>query len=711
MPIMTRMRDSMPVILFGLLIAFLITIIFEWGMDYLGTRGGGQDTIGKVNGKKISYKEFAELLKNVTDSQKSENDPELDDQRQKQARDQVWQTLVTQELVNEQIKKLGITVTDHELVDWVHGDNPPDDLRRNFVDSTGKFRRDIYDQFLANPNQMLRDPRGVDNDYGTRWLAEYEKGLRERRLQEKLQSILLASVRVGEGEVLQSYLDQNQKYDALYASFDPGTLVPDSAVQVSDADLKAYYEENIDQYKTEATRTLSYAMFLVKPSAADTAMREKDMQDALAKLKGGADFLQVVYTYSDKPDSGAYFGRGELPPREDSAVFAARPGDMVGPVQDAQGLHLFKVLGERPSAKEYVRASHILFTFTPGEDTNKVKALAAQVLNEARAGRDFAALAREYSKDQGSGQAGGDLGWFTKGRMVPAFEKAAFAARPGQIVGPVRTPYGIHIIKVVARDSREVKLANILMKIEPSSQTRNDLQDRAKDFVFNARKTDLSNEAKLTGLNTTSAVVLERGGVIPGIGVNEPVIRWAFKNKVGSVSDPFTITNGWAVFAVTEVKDAGVRTLDQVKESLRPLVLRKKKLDRAVEIAAGLRSKLSPPDSLTKLTSLDPAVSVVNTGQFTLDGTVTGVGRDLSFMGAVTGVKVGEISPPVRGARAVYLIQLLSKTGFDSTGYALRKPSIEARLLQEKKSRFLSDWMQKLKEESEIEDNRDRFFQ
>ena len=144
MPIMTRMRDSMPVILFGLLIAFLITIVFEWGMDYLGMRGGGGDVIGSVNGTKIHYREFNDILQNYTESQRAQGGGDLTEEQLRQAREQVWESLVTQHLLSEQIHRFGLTVTDQELVDWVRGDNPPEDLRRNFIDSTGQFRRDIY---------------------------------------------------------------------------------------------------------------------------------------------------------------------------------------------------------------------------------------------------------------------------------------------------------------------------------------------------------------------------------------------------------------------------------------------------------------------------------------------------------------------------------------------------------------------------------------
>ena len=708
MPIMTRMRESMPIILFGLLIAFLITIIFEWGMDYLGMSGGGQDVVGSVNGKKITYKDFSELLKTLSDNQKTQSGKEPDESQLKQLREQVWQTIVTQDLVEKEINRLGLTVTDQELVDWVRGDNPPEDLRRNFVDSTGQFRKDLYEQFLSNPNQFIRDPEGREQDYGTRWLADYEKNLRQRRLQEKLQSIILASVRVPEGEVRQRFMDQNIRYDASYALFDASTLVKDSAVQVTEADLRSYYDENTDQFKVEATRTLKYVLFPEKATAADSSARQRDIEDAAAKARSGDDFLELVGMYSDRPDTGAYFNPGELSPTLEGALASAKVGDVVGPVVDADGYHLLKVLGEKKADHEFIRASHILFPVA-GPDSNAVKAEAQSVAKSARQGKDFAQLAREYSKDP-SGARGGDLGWFTKGRMVPAFENAAFKARVGEVVGPVRTQFGLHIIKVTGRDARALKIAQVVAKIEPSSQTKNDIFERARDFAYNARESEFAKEAQQTGVEVKEGQVQDKGGVIPGLGVNESVTRWAFKNKTGTVSEPYTIGNGLAVFFIADAKEAGVKPFNEVKESIRPATLRKLKIDKTMQMAADLRSKLAPSDSLTKVEQIDPAVKVQHTGPFSLAGAVPGIGRDLNFMGAVSGLKPGQISPAVRGVRGAYLIQLLTKTDFDSSAFASQKEMLTSRLTQEKRQRVLTDWLAKLKEKADIVDDREKFF-
>jgi len=710
MPIMTRMRDSMPVILFGLLIAFVITIVFEWGMDYLGMRGGQADVIGTVDGTKIHYKDFTDMVKNVADNQKSQNGTEPDEAQMTQIREQVWQNMVTQQLLEKEVERLGITVSDQELVEWVRGETPPEDLRRNFIDSTGQFRRDVYEQFLASPNQFVRDPTGSDKEFGTKWLKQYEQGLRQRRLQEKLQSVILASVRVNEGEVHQRFDEQNTRYSAVYALFDAMQLVPDSAVTVTDADVKQYFNENPDQYRVEATRKLKYVLFLERPSTSDSTGRRKDIDDAAAKARSGADFLQLVYTYADKPDSGAFFRHGELSPSLETAVFAAPLGGLVGPLEDADGYHLLKVLEQRPGKEEYIHASHILLPLEQEKDSAATKALAKSIMQQVQGGKDFAELARQHSKDMGSAQRGGDLGWFGKGRMVPEFEKAAFAAKPGQLVGPIRTPYGLHLIKIHARDNRELKLAHISMKITPSNQTKNELFERSRDFAYNAKESEFTREAQQSGFEVKETDVQEKAGVIPGIGMHQGVIRWAFANKVGSVSEPYSIPGGSAVFSVAEVKDAGVRPFEEVKDQARPMALRNKKIERAKAMADEARAKLSATDSLTRISAYFPSVKAQDVPDFTFSGAIPGIGRDPFFFGAVSGLKPGQISPAVQNQRGAFIAQLLSVSAFDSTAYNTQRESLKTRLLQEKRNRFLSDWLTALKEKADIEDNRDMFF-
>lgn len=704
---MTRMRESMPVILFGLLIAFLITIIFEWGMDYLGMSGGQVNHVGEIEGSKISLVEFNELVNTARENHRQQTGAEPDDNTMRQLRQQVWDQLVTQKLVEKEIKRLGLTVPDQEIVDWVKGENPPEDLKRNFIDSTGQFRRDVYDQFLSNPDQFIQ---GETTNAGTKWLADYERNLRQRRLSEKLQSLLTSSVRVQEGEMLRRFRDQNIKYNTAFAFFEPNTFVKDEEVSVTDDDIKAFYQENLELYKVEATRKLKYVTFLETPTAADSADAFNEVEDDLKRAQEGADFLSIVATRSEKPDSGAWFKHGELGAELEGPVFSGKVGDIVGPVRQFDGFHLVKILDERKGTDEYVKASHVLIQIPASAESTQAKATAADVARRARAGENFGALAAEFSKDPSNAQKGGDLGWFTKGRMVKEFEEAAFKGKVGDIVGPVRTSFGLHIIKITGRDARELKLARIISKITPSPQTLNDIADRARDFSIIARESDFTQEASSIGAEAREAEVQKKGGFIPGIGVNESVTRWAFDNKVGSVSDPYTIPNGWAVFTVVDATQDRIKSFEEMKETLKPQVLRKKKLEKVKEIAAQAKAKLAPGDSLARIASIEPRAQVQTTNEFLMSAGAPNVGRDLAYFGATEVLETGQISPPVIGQRGVYLIQLLAKTPFDSTAYAAQRETLRSQMLQEKRNRYITEWLTKAKETAKIEDNRDLFF-
>ncbi|HEX9658476.1 MAG TPA: peptidylprolyl isomerase [Bacteroidota bacterium] len=711
MAVMTSMREHMSKILIALvIIPFLGLIVIEWGMDFVGIGRGGRENIGSVNGKDITYKEFSDALRSFSDNQKAQTGVEPDDSQLPQLRNQVWESMVNERLIEEQVQKLGVTVTDQEINDWVRGDNPPEDLKRNFIDSTGQFRRDVYEQFLGNPNQFVRDPEGADPGYGSKWLVNYEKSLRERMLRDKLQSLVLASVQISPGDILRRYQDQNLSFQVLYALLDPNTLVKDDEVTVSDNDLKSLYDENIEQYRFEATRKLKYVLLNTSPSAEDSAACRNDIDHAANEVAAGIDFLEVASLYSGKPDSGAWFKHGELDQVFENAVFGGKVNDIVGPIAVSNGYQLAKILEERKGDNEYIHASHVLFSLNGTKDSNAVKEEARQVYIRAKAGADFAELAKTFSEDPGSAARGGDLGWFSRGRMVKSFEDAAYKARPGEIVGPVRSQFGLHIIKVMGKDNRELKLASIRVPITTSEKTKSDLNQRAEDFSYNANESDFEKEAERAGFDVRESQVQEKGGVVPGIGVNESITRWAFNNTVGSVSGSFSLPAGYAVFTVVEVTDAGVRGFDEVKASLQPQALRKKKIEKVKRIATEALAKLSPSDSLWKISELTQGVQVQRAGPFTLSGTIPGVGRDQGFLGTSEGLSVGQISKPIEGLRGVYVIQLVARSEFDSSAFATQRTILENQMLQEKKNRFIGEWLASLKEKASIDDRRDVFF-
>jgi parvulin-like peptidyl-prolyl isomerase len=689
------MRNNMPVILIGLVVVFIITIVFEWGMDYLGM-SRQSDTIGNIDGKKVSYQEFSDLVRQQAEQYKQQTKQDPDETLMKQIREQVWNNLVTQTLLERETKKAGISVTDQEIVEWVRGENPPEFLAQQFRDSTGQFRRDAYEQ-------ALNDPRNKEI-----WI-QVETALRQQRLAEKMQSVVFSSVRATDGEIRDRYMDQNMKANVQYAFFDPDKIIANDAVTVSDEDIRKIYNENTDEFKQPALRKLKYIFITDQPSSRDSSEILSEINSILQRVSSGADFLEVQKDYSETSPQPSFFKHGELSQEKETAVFSAKVGDVVGPVADYEGAHIFKVLEEKKSADAFVKARHILLDASSPAQEASARTLANELIARAKRGEDFAALARQYSTEPAATSSGGDLGWFGKGRMVKEFEAAALAGRPGQIIGPVKTQFGIHIIKIEARDSRELKVATISLPIKASSATREEAFQRAQDFAYIAKKGNYEKDAESAGFKVLETSEFAKGAFIPGLGQFESINKFAFNNDLGDISDAYQVNNGYAVVKISEIKKEGVRSFDDVKESLRGRALRAKKMASLKEIVQQKYASLGQNGDLAVLAS-DPNVSVQTTGDFTFGGGIPTVGREFAFNGAAKEAPVGSIAAPVEGKRGFYLMKVITRTPFDSAGYSMMKNMLSTQLITEKRQRVLTQWLAKLKESADIEDNRDLFY-
>ncbi|NUN70308.1 MAG: peptidylprolyl isomerase [Bacteroidetes bacterium] len=685
----------MPVILIGLVIVFVITIVFEWGMDYLGM-SRQSDTIGVIEGKKVTYQEFSDLVRQQAEQYKQQTKQDPDETLMKQIREQVWNNLVTQTLLDRETKNAGIAVTDQEIIDWVRGENPPEFLVQQFRDSTGTFRRDAYEQ-------ALNDPRNKEI-----WI-NVEVALRQQRLAEKMQSVVFASVRATDGELRDRYMDQNIRADVQYAFFDPERLVSNDAVTVSDDDIRKIYTENADEFKQPALRTLKYIFISDQPSSRDSAEVLAEIGSILQRVRSGADFLEVQKDYAETSPQPAFFKHGELTPEKETAIFGAKVGDVVGPVSDYEGAHIFKVLEQKVTADAFVKARHILLNAGTPEQEASARTLAASLISRAKQGEDFASLARQYSTEPAASSSGGDLGWFGKGRMVKEFETAALAGRPGQVIGPVKTQFGIHVIKIEGRDNRELKVATITLPLKASNATKEDAFQRAQDFAYIAKKGNFETDAEASGLKVMETAEFAKGGFIPGLGQFESISKFAFNNDLGDISDAYQVNNGYAVVKISAVKKEGVRPFDEVKESLRGRALREKKMAALKAIVEQKRASVGDNGDLTALSS-DPNIQVQNTGEFAVGGGIPTVGREFAFAGAAKNTPVGSVSGPVEGRRGYYLLKVLNRTPFDSASYNVMKNMLATQLITEKRQRVLTQWLAKLKETADIEDNRDQFY-
>ncbi|MGB2869262.1 MAG: peptidylprolyl isomerase [Bacteroidota bacterium] len=697
---MTQIRNNLATLFAVLAVFFILTIIFDWGLDLGGRRGRGNGTgevLGKVNGKEISYREFSELIRRASENQKRQSGGEIDDETERQLRSQVWNQIVEELLVDQEIDRLGIKVTDQEIIDIVQGPNPPEFLVAQFRDSTGTFRREAY-------NRAMMDPQNKQA-----WV-QVEDALRQDQKRKKLQSLLTASVRVSEGEILQRFIDRNVTMDAEFALFDVNRMIPDSTVTPTDEEVRRYYDSHPEEYKVKAARKVKFVLFSQIANAEDSVAVENEISRFQDQVKSGLDFVELAKTYSEIPAQEAFFKHGELGKTKENAVFSAKKGSIVGPIKDFDGYHLIKILDERQGKDEFVKASHILLNVVSGPESVKVIQKARDLARRARSGEDFAKLARENSQDFGSGSQGGELGWNGKGGWVKPFEDAAFKARVGEIVGPIRSQFGWHIIKVTGRDRREVKIADLAMKVKASPQTIDAAYQRAQDFAFLAKDEGFEKSAGLSSYSVRETPEFTKGGVIPGIGMNDAISNFAFDRKVGSISEPIAATGGSVVVMVSGAHEDGVRNFDEVKVLSRMGALKEKKLRAIRPQVDEFYKKLTPASDLLAAAQAVPNVAAQKTGPFKPVDFPQGVGRDPKFIGVALSLKPGELSKPFEGSRGYYVMKLLSRSSLDSASLASQRQSIKDQILQEKRTRVIADWRTEIRDKAEIEDHRDKFF-
>lgn len=600
MGMMQTMRGYTKVLFYGLILVFVGTIIFDWGMNVTGL-STAESTIAQVNGEKISLAEFDLACNQVLESYK-QSGTEINDSQLNAIRNRVLDDLIQSKLVRQEIKKLNIHATDKEITYYLW-DRPPDFIQQMFRTEQGQFDVARYQAALKNPQ------------LDAAWIG-VEEELRSRLPVQKLQDMLSATVVVTESQVKEEYLKRNQKASVRYAQF-PADKYRSAAVTITQAELEKYYKEHQDELKEPEKRTIDYVIFSTQPTQRDS---------------------QAV---------------------QDTAV---------------------------------------------------------AVYQRALAGEDFAKLAEIYSEDESNNTRGGDLGFFPRGQMVKPFEEAAFAANAGDIVGPVATNFGLHIIKVEERktenNEEKVRARHILLRYQASAQTQDTAESDARFFAEQARQTSWAETVASEKVQAqTSTPFVKGNGFVPGLGLNFAASQYIFRNAVGSISDIFEIPQGYVVVRVAHIQKEHTKTLEDAKTQIETTLKEERWKQMAQQAAEKFYADLlkSGTESFETLAQRD-TVTINSPEPFTRTGFITGVGRDQAFIGTAFSLKPSEFSKPVKGMRGSYIIQLLSIDPFNEADYTIKKDEIRSQLTDRARQEAFEQWLTALKEDADIKDERERFF-
>lgn len=688
----------------------LITIggaIVLFVLGDIATSGGSvfksnQNVIGEVDGESIDRGDFeARYQEALENYKKNYGQGNVDAATSEAIRNQAWDQMITEKILQTERDELGLTVTGDELFDLVQGSNPDPSVVQAFSDpNTGQFDPSRVAAFLQNMEN--------DEEAKKSWIA-FEQDLKKRRLGNKYLLLIKKGLYVTSVEAENDYKASNKRVDIRYVAKQYFSL-PDSAVKVTDADIKKYYNENKEQYKRDVeTREIEFVTFDVKPSDEDI----QEVKDWINKVTKEYETITDDSVYvNEKTDIGKeYFQvwrtKESLEDGLDTALFNAEVGTVHGPYRVGDTYKVAKLLGTK-MAPDSVKASHILLQPTKQSDTEEtLKAEIDSLQQLIKSGKaTFEELAMRHSKDQDNADKGGDLGWFAEGMMVKPFNDAAFSTKKGDMT-VVTTRFGVHLLKVtdVKPKVKKVDIGVIQREIKPSSKTYQNYYTEAEKFAReNNTAEKFENAVVEQGLNKRISPPLEiLESRIPGLEEPRDVVKWAYEAEKGDVSKAFDLTDKFVVAVLTKVSPEGYASIEEIKPELEAEARKEKKAEKFVaEFDEALKSNPSI-DALG--TAVNTGVAVAQNVTF-FQGNIPGLGREPELAGTVVYMNVGEMTKPIVGNTGVFVAVVDNVyEAPQATDLSSNKSRLGGML-----SNRANEAIEVLKDKSGVVDNRSKFY-
>lgn len=478
--------------------------------------------------------------------------------------------------------------------------------------------------------------------------AQFERSVREELVLDKLRAVLTNWLSTTDMEIEKEYRLRNDKVKLAVVTFIADTFRPEATA--SDAEVATYFTAHQADFKIPEKRKVRYLLVDTDAIRAKTTVSEASIERA----------------YND-------------------------------------GIAQY-------TSPEQVRASHILLR-TEGKDAAAVKAKAEDILKQARSGADFAELAKKYSEDEGSAKNGGDLDYFGKGKMVPEFDQVAFTMEPGQTSDLVKTDFGYHIIKLVDKKPAKVStLPEVRQQIldqlayETAHLQAADLaQAIAKDV---SKPSDLDKTASARGLTVQESGLFARDESILGLGSSPEAVSRAFEMKVGDVSGPLQSARGFAFETVVAIQPPAMPKLDDVKDRVRDEVIKQKARDLSRQKGTAVAAQLKAAadfDKAAKAAGVDPKT----TDLISRDAPIPDLGVAPEAMDAAFKLPIGAVSDPITTDSGTVVFKVLEKRDVTPTEWAANAERFREEQITDKRNRFFSAYMVKVRQGMKIEVNRE----
>ena len=667
--------------------------------------------VGEVLGEKINVQDFQALVDEYQGVIKlTQGRDNLSEEELNQIKDQVWQSYVNNKILEQEAKKLGLTVTDTEMQNILREGTNPMLLQTPFVNQqTGRFDVNALSTFLNDYKANLSNP-AVGEQYATlyNFWSFIEKTLRQQTLAMKYQALLGNCFLTNPVSVKAAIEAQTVESNILLASL-PYDGIADADVEVTDADLKAKYDSEKEMFKQPIeTRDIDYVDFKVIASDADREALRKTILDAKGKLESGANPTEIVRkAQSQMPYTGLFVTRKALPSDIAQRIDSMAVGQTSAPFETASDntMNVVKLVAkaQMPDSVEF----RMIQVGAPTEDEATKRA--DSIFTALKAGADFETLAKKYGQE-------GQKQWVTSAQYerttsIDADSKSYLTSLNTLPVGELtnlKFSQGSVIVQVTDRRAMTTKydVAVIKHTIDFSKQTYSDAYNNFSQYVSeNKTIEELHKNASRFGLRVESRDDMTNAEHnVAGLRATRDAMKWIFEAKEGDISPLYECGNNdhLLVVALTKVHPQGYRSVDGSREALTAQVRTDKKFEMLQKKLAGVKTIADAKNAGAKIDS-------VNQITFSAPVYVQSVGAsEPALSGAVAAVKEGQMSPAVvKGNRGAYVFQVIKRQ--EKTD-AKPDEKIVARQLQMQAQQAVSRFMQELYMKSDVKDNRYLFF-
>ena len=665
------------------LLAFVLGDMLTSGSTLMNS---SKMNVGTIDGEKITTQEYAQAIDELTEVQRITTGREgSSEEENEMIRVQAWDLMIRQKALKPNLNAIGLSVSEDEMVELLSGANPSPIIAQMFANpQTGMFDPTQLRQFVANVDQDQTGRMQMFWNYLQNEVSDQSLIFKFKSLIDKA-----AYVTSLEAEQLASIEGSTYSVNYLVSRYE---TIADSTVQVSDAELRKYYDAHQGMFKQEDLRDIEYVTFEALPTAEDYAAAEKTVRDLAKDFAAAENVQQFVSMNSQSAFDSRYYKAGEITGDLGTFAFSATPDQLYGPVLNGDQWTMARI-ADVQTLPDSIRVSNIVI---PAAE----KAMADSLTTALQNGGDFAAAAREYSADAQSAAQGGDLGMMDPQTLAPQFAEALKGATTGTVKA-ITTPEATFIVKVTATtgESQKVQLGVINYTVEASEQTRNDVYSQANKFATAAATSGFEKTVTDGALAKRVATVGPNDRTVGGIQQSRELARWAFNGEQGEISDVKEFGNNFVIGTITAIRNKGIAPFEQVKNDVRALVVREKKGEMLAEKMKGATSVAALAGTL--------GVDTLSNNDINFQGFMAPeVGYDPAFTGGVSGIaQTGTVSKPIIGRIGVYAAEITDKRDTPAD-QAIEKARLTAEAQQ---SAFMAAY-EAFMQLSDIQDTRYRFY-